>query len=81
MAILEQHNKKKAEYEEWLGVVRSYLDEKDAEARKLIVEYEKAKKRTARVVVDQPLMAESQIDNLKVRRARGERAWREVVIR
>ncbi|EFJ51609.1 hypothetical protein VOLCADRAFT_73327 [Volvox carteri f. nagariensis] len=66
-SILDQHNRKKAEYEEWLNVVRGYLDEKDAEARKLIVEFEKAKKHTARTVVDNPALADNQILSLKVK--------------
>lgn len=59
------------EYEEWLAVVRGYLEEKDAAARKLIVEFEKAKKRVAREVSENPLEAEAQVLNLKV----GRGAW------
>ncbi|GLC37160.1 Dynein regulatory complex subunit 3 [Pleodorina starrii] len=66
-SILDQHNRKKAEYEEWLNVVRGYLDDKDAEARKLIVEFEKAKKHTARAVMDNPGMADNQVLSLKVK--------------
>ncbi len=64
---MDQHNRKKMEYEEWLNVARGYLDDKDAEARKLIVEFEKAKKHTARVVADNPLLADNNILSLKVR--------------
>ncbi|PNH02422.1 Leucine-rich repeat-containing protein 48 [Tetrabaena socialis] len=66
VAVLEQHNRKKSEYDEWLGVVRSYLDDKDSLARKLIVDFEKSKKHTSRMVMDNPAFADSQISGLKV---------------
>lgn len=67
VTILEQHAKKKAEYDDWLGVVRAFLDEKDTAARVLITEFEKAKKKASRDVAENPGAAEDIIMGPKVK--------------
>ncbi|KAG1655908.1 hypothetical protein FOA52_009850 [Chlamydomonas sp. UWO 241] len=52
--ILEQLAKKKGEHTEWLAVVRTLLSEKDAEARELILDYEKIKKKVTRQIAENP---------------------------
>ncbi|GAX80910.1 hypothetical protein CEUSTIGMA_g8345.t1 [Chlamydomonas eustigma] len=52
--ILEQHGKKKAEHEEWLAVIKTLLGERDQQAKVLILEYEKIKKKVGRAIQENP---------------------------
>eukprot|EP00798_Chlamydomonas_sp_ICE-L_P017192 gene17192-23510_t len=54
LLILEQHAKKKSEYQEWLDVVTGMLNEKDSDAKAMITDYEKLKKRTVRAIQENP---------------------------
>lgn len=64
--ILDQHEKKKAEHEEWLDVVKGFLSERDQQAKALILDYEKLKKNTARKLQANPSDIEL-LDHPKIR--------------
>lgn len=64
--ILDQHAKKKAEHEEWLAVVKGLLDERDQQAKAMILDYEKIKKRVSRALQMNPADTDL-LDHPKIR--------------
>ena len=46
--MLEQHEKKKSEYEEWSAVVQQALNTKDSCAKEAVLAFHKAKQRVFR---------------------------------
>ena len=46
--MLEQHEKKKSEYEEWSTVVQQALNTKDSTAKEAVLAFHKAKQRVFR---------------------------------
>mmetsp|Transcript_30137 Transcript_30137/g.55076 ORF Transcript_30137/g.55076 Transcript_30137/m.55076 type:complete len:526 (-) Transcript_30137:137-1714(-) len=57
--VLEAHQRKKAEHAEWLTAVQSALRDRDEIAQKLVTEFERTKKRAARMASGNPGDAEN----------------------
>eukprot|EP00879_Flechtneria_rotunda_P020620 GHRR01021699.1.p1 GENE.GHRR01021699.1~~GHRR01021699.1.p1 ORF type:complete len:536 (+),score=232.58 GHRR01021699.1:130-1737(+) len=67
LVILDAHGRKKAEQAQFQAAVSAAMSERDAAARALLVEYEKAKKQTVRRVAEQPAETEEQVLGIKVK--------------
>ena len=63
--VLDQHEKKVGERAEWDAVVKEYTGEKDEQARHLILEFKRIKKRTFRELRDDPSNAETKTAPLR----------------
>lgn len=64
--ILDQHEKKKAEHTEWLATVHKATGAKDAEARNLVMEFERTKKVTFRELKEDPGQTEVRLEPLRM---------------
>lgn len=61
LVILDAHGRKKAEQTQFQSALKAALAERDDEARRLLVEYEKSKKRMQRLVAEKPAETEEQV--------------------
>ncbi|KIY99489.1 hypothetical protein MNEG_8472 [Monoraphidium neglectum] len=67
LMILESHGRKKAESAEFRAALQAALDERDGEARRLITEYERARKQVAASAAAGASDAEERVLGAKVR--------------
>lgn len=61
LVILDAHGRKKAEQGQFQSALQTALSERDQEAKKLLIEFEKSKKRMLKLIAEKPVETDEQV--------------------